>query len=207
MKELGSKTEYVEPELTDEFVFDIYQKRLQLSPEDLNKKILDVGSGSGQFAREAKKRGFEKVFSVDPAQYIMDNREKTVKAEAEKLPFKDSAFDLVLSLHSVPIIFAPAGRVEYGKPRNWREFEQYVKGIIKEMLRVLKKGGEIRLCPIVSGRLRKIDALIRESMNRVMASLISEGAITAEESSVDEIIFSGQDKKDIVYMIKIKKLK
>ena len=41
----------------DDKIFEQYTDRLKLTTEDLEKKILDVGSNLGEFANEAKRRG------------------------------------------------------------------------------------------------------------------------------------------------------
>jgi ubiquinone/menaquinone biosynthesis C-methylase UbiE len=99
---------------------------------DLRKKILDVGCGC---IGEALRYG-DQIFGIDPNldQMVINGeivpsemgvtvRERSVKALAEELPFKDESFDIVYSVKAVGFY-----------PRNIN-FEMSVR----EMLRVVKK--------------------------------------------------------------------
>jgi ubiquinone/menaquinone biosynthesis C-methylase UbiE len=120
-----------------------YLERLNLKPEDLrDKKILDVGSGVGRFAAEAKDFGVEDVVSLDPGLKLKRNREKSKKigagaamaARADALPFRDGSFDLVLNSFSVPM---------------WSESPGEMEETFREELRTLRPGGEIRIAPVM----------------------------------------------------------
>ncbi|MEK7172709.1 MAG: methyltransferase domain-containing protein, partial [Patescibacteria group bacterium] len=75
---------------------------LKLSPEDFDKKILDVGSGSGQFAKWAKEHNVSsQIFSLEPKQESKE-KIKSVKGVAEAIPFQNEVFDLVVSNASIP---------------------------------------------------------------------------------------------------------
>ena len=114
--------------------FESYVEDLQLTSEDFQKKILDVGSGSGLFAKWAKDKNINSnIFSLDPI-IKKEERTKSVQAIAQAIPFKDEAFDLVISNCSIPNIFLDMGSVK-----------EKVRDSLLEMLRVTKSGGEIRL--------------------------------------------------------------
>jgi len=121
-----------------------YLEWLNLTPEDLkDKKILDVGSGVGHFAAEAKNFGAKDVISLDPGFKLERNREKAKKigagtaiaARADALPFRDESFDLILNNFSVPM---------------WSESPSEMEETFREELRTLRPGGEIRLAPVVA---------------------------------------------------------
>jgi SAM-dependent methyltransferase len=72
--------------------------------------VLDVGAGSGRHSYEAHRNG-ARVIAVDVSEAIHVARRNlpadivTVQADAESLPFKDAAFDLVMAigvLHHLP---------------------------------------------------------------------------------------------------------
>lgn len=109
----------VEHEGTDEEVFQNYVVDLHLTPEDFEKSILDVGSGSGQFAKWARDHGVSRnIYGIDRNTKLSELADgtNTVIGDAEHLPFRDGAFDLVIASHSTPGDFidasAPPGAVK-----------------------------------------------------------------------------------------------
>lgn len=102
------------------------------------KKILDVASGTGDFAFEALSLHPEKVIGFDLSEGMMNyGREKAkkmnvsdvvefVKGDSEKMPFADNTFDAIT--------------VGFGV----RNFENLEAGL-KEMLRVLRTGGKVAI--------------------------------------------------------------
>jgi SAM-dependent methyltransferase len=110
---------------------DFYE-RLKVSP---GCRLLDVGCGSGQLALIAAKDGLE-VTGVDIASNLVERararahaeglRVRFEEADAEALPFKDTSFDVVVSL--IGAMFAPRPDL-----------------VAKELLRVCKSGGIIAM--------------------------------------------------------------
>lgn len=102
------------------------------------KRILDVASGTGDFAFEALTLHPEKVIGFDLSEGMMNyGREKAkkqqvadvvefVKGDSEKMPFADNSFDAIT--------------VGFGV----RNFENLNEGL-KEMFRVTRKGGKIAI--------------------------------------------------------------
>ena len=137
------KQYYREP--TDEETFQEYFYGLDLKPEDFDKKILDIGSGSAQFAKWAKEHKVSSnIFSLDPNAKFLD-KTNVVKGRVQELPFKNESFDLVLSHGSIPQIFSGA---EYEGKK-----EGLLKGSLVEMIRVAKNDGEIRFGPVIDKKL------------------------------------------------------
>jgi SAM-dependent methyltransferase len=85
--------------------------------------VLDVGCGTGKFARLLAERGLARVWGVDPSTEMLAEARKRVPSsvglklgEAERLPFKDAAFDAavlwtVVHLIERPLAFAELERV------------------------------------------------------------------------------------------------
>ena len=85
--------------------------------------MLDVGCGTGKFARLLAERGLARVWGVDPSTEMLAEARKRVPSsvglklgEAERLPFKDAAFDAavlwtVVHLIERPLAFAELERV------------------------------------------------------------------------------------------------
>ena len=100
------------------------------------KKILDIGTGTGDFAIIAAKHTNAKIIGVDLSKKMIDVGKKKVNkknlntrisfkiADAEKLPFKKNSFDVITSGFVV------------------RNFENMQKGL-SEMYRVLNQEGII----------------------------------------------------------------
>ncbi|MDO8442850.1 MAG: class I SAM-dependent methyltransferase [bacterium] len=118
-----------------------YTYNFDLNPRDLfGKDIVDIGSGFGEF-----KNALEKIASANSVNTSIlnfdrfnDGRFKNtdVVGNAESLPFKDESFDVVLAHCSTPIMQATS-----------QEYEAISK-IIKEMFRIAKNGGVIKIHPI-----------------------------------------------------------
>lgn len=138
-KFLAHKEETQNEGESDEQIFQEYMEKLQLKQEDLYKKILDVGSGSAQFAKWVKEHhAGSKVFSLEPNQEL-EEKTKSVKAGAEAIPFKDEAFELVISNGAIPNVLQRS----YGE--DIEVVRKRVRNSLFEMMRVVKPGGEVRL--------------------------------------------------------------
>ena len=99
------------------------------------KRILDVATGTGDFAIEALKLNPDQVIGVDISDGMLEVGRKKLKArnldrielrnaDSEKLPFEDNYFDAVIVAFGV------------------RNFENLELGL-GEMLRVVKPGGQV----------------------------------------------------------------
>lgn len=95
-----------------------------------HKKILDVGGGRGEFCQILAKKRQAEAINLDPnpdQKGLLDSKclwPKTIKAVAQKIPFRDNYFDVVIC----------RGVLEHIPLKNQLKS-------IKEMARVLKKGG------------------------------------------------------------------
>lgn len=110
------------------------KKAIKLIAVNKPKTILDIATGTGDFALEALKLNPEKVTGIDISDGMLEKgREKMQKkgvsniitlqnADSENLPFEENSFDAIT--------------VGFGV----RNFEDLEKGL-GEMLRVLKPGG------------------------------------------------------------------
>jgi len=110
------------------------KKAIRLLQNKGIKTILDIATGTGDFAIEALKINPEKIVGVDISEGMLSfgqekirkmGLEKTIqlqKGDSEKLPFSDNSFDAVI--------------VSFGV----RNFENLQKGL-SDMFRVTKPGG------------------------------------------------------------------
>lgn len=133
-----------------------YSDEGELIADITGKKVLDLGSGTGTFAKDVADRGINcEVVSVNPrlskqSFRIIEKRSTNIDfphsretvqkihnktalaAFAHNLPFPDETFDLLFDNQAVS--------------RSSRKPETLVfKEAVKEMYRVLKRGGQIRI--------------------------------------------------------------
>jgi demethylmenaquinone methyltransferase/2-methoxy-6-polyprenyl-1,4-benzoquinol methylase len=111
------------------------RKAIKLLKKDSPRTILDVATGTGDFAIEALKLNPQKVVGVDISEGMLEvGRKKMLKqghhkielmhADSENLPFEENIFDAVIVAFGV------------------RNFENLENGLA-EMLRVSRNGGRI----------------------------------------------------------------
>jgi demethylmenaquinone methyltransferase/2-methoxy-6-polyprenyl-1,4-benzoquinol methylase len=125
------------------------------------KTLLDVATGTGDFAIEANKRlNLEKIIGVDISEGMMkvgrvklkerklDHKIELLSGDSENLPFADNSFDAIT--------------VGFGV----RNFENLEKGMAG-MLRVLKPGGKVVVLEFSRPRKFPIKQLYNFYFNRV----------------------------------------
>lgn len=112
------------------------KKAIKLLKKDQPKLILDIATGTGDFAIEALALNPDKVVGVDISEGMLEMGRKKMKkkglddkielqlGDSEGLLFEDNKFDAII--------------VSFGV----RNFENLEKGL-SDMLRVLKKGGKV----------------------------------------------------------------
>lgn len=130
---------YTQPELMDthcNFIYGWDKSRLYELADLTDKVVLDVGSGSGRLAFAAAERARE-VYASEPVdrlrEYLRDRIERehicnmrVVDGMADRLPYPDGAFDIVMSGHVVG---------------------DDLERELAELERVVKNGGWILDCP------------------------------------------------------------
>lgn len=112
-------------ELSHKEYLDLLVKKLI---GDFNpKRVLDVGCGEGELVSTFQKHGVE-TYGIDISKQSLLHARNVVQADAEKIPFKNNTFDLMIAHHSLEHLKNP----EY---------------FIKECKRVLKENGIV--CVVV----------------------------------------------------------
>ena len=192
--------QYKSPEFSDEDKFRQYMEELDLAPSDFDKKILDVGSGASQFAKWAKEHHVSnQIYSLEPLEDSLE-KSKSTKGRAEDIPFQDESFDLVISSGAIPQIFSG---VEYKK-----KMEEKIRQSLSEIVRVTRKGGEIRFGPIREGKYWQRQ--FRETLDGVLQELKDQNQLIIEEKFQGErgIKFDKKGnilEKEKVFLFKIYK--
>lgn len=112
------------------------RKAIKLLSSLAPKQILDVATGTGDFAIEALKLNPEQVIGVDISEGMLevgrakmkdkklDHKIELMYGDSENLPFEENKFDAVIVAFGV------------------RNFENLERGLV-EMLRVLRPGGKV----------------------------------------------------------------
>lgn len=158
---------------TDEETFRHYFEDLRLTPEDFKKRILDVGAGGAEFAKWAKEHGIaNEIYSLDQREEEITERGKSVAALAEKIPFRDGSFDLVVSIFAIPNIYLDEEGTDI--------IREKVKDSLNEMIRVLRPGGEIRLAGVLMGEKYKSRWILSQSVNETLSDLEKRDNIQIE---------------------------
>jgi len=146
---------------TDEEIFQQYVRDFHLQPEDFGKKILDVGSGSAQFAKWAREHAVsENIYSLDINPKHFSEKTNALVADAEHLPFADGTFDLVISSYSIPQTF-----MDVALPVE--EVREKVRRGLSEMLRVARE--EVKF-----GRIGAGDHEVQKDFFALIKSVLQE---------------------------------
>lgn len=191
-------------EKTDEEVFQGYMEDLRFTPEDFDKKILDVGSGASQFAKWAKEHGVSKeIYSLEPRKkYILD-KQRGVAARAEAMPFANESFDLIVSVAAIPNVYINAGDAEAVK--------EAVVHSLYEMIRVLKFGGEIRLARVLIGRKYESQRILAQNLDETLQELQEGYGVQIKKIRTphnDTYEYEGHERKNLraeAYLLIIQK--
>ncbi len=114
-----------------EKAFQSYTEYFSLSKEDLQKPLLDIGSGDGAFVQYVRKvLDNKQAYGVErQSQKVDPSREGMVVGNGLALPFKDESFEIVLAKDYFPLFVAKK--------------EEDMRQAIFEALRVLKSGGKM----------------------------------------------------------------
>lgn len=147
------------------------RKAINLVKEYKPRDILDVATGTGDFAVQMMRLNPKKVVGIDIAEVMLElGRKKLARkgltnsielkeADSENLPFADASFDLVSSAFGV------------------RNFEDLEKGL-SEMLRVLRPGGRILILEASNPEDMPFKGLYKAYMNKIcpaIGNIFSEG--------------------------------
>lgn len=142
-----------------------YLKQFDITKEELDDPdslICDLGSGTRQdFAREVRELGLKsKIISIDPRLGLAESEDLALPASSknERLRGRKNPEPLTLAAlsESIPLKSKSVNRVyaSYSVP-YYLENPDEITRTIKEMVRVVKPGGTIKIFPVIPGH-RKI---------------------------------------------------
>ncbi|KKW44050.1 hypothetical protein A3C94_02400 [Candidatus Kaiserbacteria bacterium RIFCSPHIGHO2_02_FULL_55_17] len=113
-----------------EEAFRAYMEYFSLTKEDLQKPLLDIGSGNGDFIKYVRAvLGNRRAYGIEkqPAKINL-LQDGMVAGDGLSLPFGDETFEIVIAKNCFPIFAVDNDKV---------------KKVISEALRVLKSGGKM----------------------------------------------------------------
>lgn len=191
-------------EIESKEAVSLLKSRWKLNKLDINiiknKKILDIGCGSGRYTFALKEMGAREITAVDifnkPANWPKDI--KYIKTELSKLPFKNEEFDFIFC----------NGSISHNK--KW-------KGSIKEYRRVLKKNGWLFLSLFGSGNHWKSVDKVRKKLTGLKPNYFEEALLLRDWKPnkvfflidlffIDRVYFTKNLINDYLKKIKFKKI-
>lgn len=149
------------------------KKAVKLLKQDSPKKILDVATGTADFAIECLSLKPEKIVGIDISKGMLKKGQEKIEkknksaiieliyGDSEKLPFEDNSFDAITVAFGV------------------RNFEHLEVGL-KEMRRVLKKGGKAVILEFSKPKVFPIKQLYQLYFQRILPSI---GKTVSKDSS------------------------
>lgn len=177
--------------------YEEYLHDLSLAQKDLiDKIILDIGSGQGNFKKSLIKMGIDQR-NIAILDYVdFQKKEIDIRGLAETLPFKDKSFDLVLAHCSAPIMSTIANRYNLITPT------------IREAVRVTKKKGLVKVFP-VGGYRTYFDDTNNKKRQKMFENVIKEIEKLHQEDNgfnfkITKII-NGENPKNYDYSLEIER--
>ncbi len=131
--------------VTEPCFFD-YLRRLGIAEEEFVKakgqKWLSVGEGHSDFTAKAAERGIDSL-AIDALVINKHAPSRSRLGTVRDLPYRDQEFDRVISVQLIDSFFKKDG---FDDPQTGET-------ALREMIRVTKKGGDIRINPVNEPRL------------------------------------------------------
>lgn len=162
-------------------LYQTLEKELKESRPDLKIVSIDPSLIEKDFLAENSKG---EIVNVDGDQRLkaLSNKENTVIAIGQRLPFPDNVFDMSVDIH---------GPAQYSKD------EEIYKKYLKEVVRVLKPGGKLHIFNTYFG-----DSLLGDSENEkklvnMQQKIFNELGFNAEIFVQTERILKDKDGKDV----------
>ncbi|MFW5887966.1 MAG: class I SAM-dependent methyltransferase [Bacteriovoracia bacterium] len=148
-------------------------ENLGLTPEDIQGRVLDVGAGDCQFAKEMKQISDAEVVSIDENKYE-EAPDDVIIADARELPFEDDSFDMVISHASIPHIFIGMYSEEFSELSR-EEIKKTISKVFRETLRVLKTDSSAVMAPIRIADNYNSEKALANALKEVVEEIKGEG--------------------------------
>lgn len=182
---------------------------LGLSERELvGKKILDIGSGGGEFVRWANAHGAEAIAIDrrldDKIRRRMEFAETPfVMGTAFLLPFPDDTFDYVVSHAAMPNITVEKSSSKKRPEIIGAETESRLQAV-REALRVVKKNGEVRLAPVAGVLPGAKSTHQTESLEELMCMLSNDDSLEVKITLLPKDEGVDDDPHRVWYRLSIK---
>ncbi len=196
-----------------------YFDDLELRPELLQDKVaLDLGSNEHFFDEYCKEKYNTSFVALDKREWALGTKhDMGVLADARSLPFKNDAFDLVISHASMPHLFAPTtdldGKLILIESEVKEKALEDILSVFRESYRVIKTQGQIRMDTLgekaITLELKKLlhenpsfitSPVFDQQISRI--KLIKEALGIFEKESGARCIFKDEEKGGLIIILK-----
>ncbi len=171
--------------------------------EILKGDILDIGAGDGNLAKYLSQNINLKVTALDENPPEKPEFE-IIKGDAKNLPFENESFDMIISHASIPNIFISLYSFEHPELSE-NEIRNAVKKSFNEIIRVLKKNGEVRISPVIMSDNYNSQKILKEIILSELESLRKDGYSVNNDFIRTEFNPSNKEKTDMYRIIIHKK--
>lgn len=191
----------------DAMIAEKYLKNLGITQADIvGKKTLDIGAGEGEFARWANTNGGDVTsigFGLGPDQKRAHTHYAV--ADATALPFANDAFDLVVSHTAIPNVVSVRPNERVQSNLIFKKSHERRMDAVREAVRVLTPGGEIRFAPVVRNERNAPGPSRIESMETMLAELKSNPTLEVREELLEKDHRGFRDILSDTYRLVIRK--
>lgn len=195
-----------------------YFDDLELRAELLQDKVaLDLGSNEHFFDEYCKEKYNTSFVALDKGMRALGTKhEMGVLADARSLPFKNDAFDLVISHASMPHLFAPStdynGKLIPIEGEVKQKALEDILSVFRESYRVAKSKGQIRMDTFsekaIALKIKNNSANpafsvgpgVNQQLSRV--KLIKEALALFEKESGARCMFKDEEKGGLIIIMK-----
>lgn len=200
MKEtLNTSTENITPE---EITLQLENLGI-LNFNSLAGNLLDIGAEDGSLEKFLSQNKNLNITALDinpPNNKVFE----VIKGDARKLPFKDESFDIIIAHASVPNVYISLYSFEHPELSE-NEIQKAIRTSFNEITRVLKKGGEARLSPVLLAENYDSQKVFKKIVLSELEILSNDGYRVSNEFIKTEINPENQEKTGKYRIIIFKK--
>lgn len=178
---------------------------LGLKAEKIRGKVLDVGAGNAELAKCFKNSASVNFTSID--RIVSDeNKEEVLEINVKDgLPFDDESFGLIISHASIPNVFINMYHPDFPEESEL-EIRNAIDKSFKNILRVLKVGGEARFAPIRIAENYNSQKLVKRIIMKIVKKFEEDNSIESIFEYLREENNDNNGEKTDIYRLILKKI-